>query len=137
MERGELGRGVETIRRGEKGVNPEDLRRGLTTAEVETLRQQAWIGDAVLELYARTLVLDQTRRRDVDRKIRFVRNAFLNHLGQPTRVEAEIGRCYRDGGLDTAFAWIERNIQPLFLKQEANLARKEKQHLPRKRLRQR
>jgi hypothetical protein len=118
-------------------MNSEDLRRGLTTAEVEALRQQAWIGDAVLELYARTLVLGQTGQRDVNRKVRFVRNAFLNHLGQPTRVEAEIGRHYQDGGLDPAFAWIERNIQPLFLKQEANLARKKKQHAPGKRLRQR
>src|SRR4029079_17270536 len=107
-------------------MSSEDLRRGLSKAEVETLRKEAWIGDAVLELYARKLVLEETNRRDLGRKVRFVRNAFLNHLGQPTRVEAEIGKRYREGGLDTAFAWIAENIQPLFVKQEANLARKAK-----------
>lgn len=108
-------------------MSQEDLRRGLSRAEVESLRKEAWIGDAVLELYARKLVLEETDRRDLGRKVRFVRNAFLNHLGQPTRVEAEIGKRYREGGLDTAFAWIAENIQPLYVKQEANLARKTKQ----------
>lgn len=116
-------------------MSSENLRRALTPAEIESLRQEAWIGDAVLELYARTRVLEDTQRRDADRKVRFVRNAFLNHLGQPTRVEAEIGRRYREGGLAEAFAWINEHIQPLFLKQEANLAKRAKQSPSRKRSR--
>ena len=30
-------------------MSSEDLRRGLSRAEVEILRKEAWIGDAVLE----------------------------------------------------------------------------------------
>lgn len=104
-------------------MTPENLRRGLSAGEIESLRQEAWIGDAVLELYARTRILDEEHRRNTPRLIRFVRNAFLNHLGQPTRVEAEIGRRYREGGQDAAFAWIREHLEPLFLKQEANLLR--------------
>jgi hypothetical protein len=107
-------------------MTEENLRRGLTAAEIESLRSEAWIGDAVLELYARTLVLEQSSRRDADTKVRLVRNAFLSHLGQPTRIEAEIGRRYREGGLLEAFAWIAQHLQPLFLKQEANRKRKQK-----------
>jgi 23S rRNA maturation mini-RNase III len=105
-------------------MSSENLRRGLSKGEVEALRQEAWIGDAVLELYARRWVLEETNRRDVDRKVSFVRNAFLSHLGQPTRVEAEIGRRFHEGGLDAAFAWIAENLRELFLKQEANRAKK-------------
>lgn len=107
-------------------MTQENLRRGLSTGEVEALRQDAWIGDAVLELYARSRVLEQTRQRDLATKSRFVRNAFLSQLGQPTRVEAEIGKRYQEGGLEAAFAWITEHLQPLFLKQEANLAQKTK-----------
>ena len=108
-------------------MTPENLRRGMSTGEIEVLRQEAWIGDAVLELYARTRILDEEHRRNTPRLIRFVRNAFLNHLGQPTRVEAEIGRRYREEGQDAAFSWIREHIEPLFLKQEANLQRGSKQ----------
>lgn len=115
----------------------ENLRRGLSAGEVELLRQEAWIGDAVLELYARQRVLDEKHERDLPLKSRFVRNAFLNHLGQPTRVEAEIARYYREGGLAAAFAWITEHLQPLFLKQEANRAQKPKQTRRKTRSRQR
>lgn len=118
-------------------MTQENLRRGLSAGEVETLRQVAWIGDAVLELYARSRVLEQTSQRDLATKSRFVRNAFLNQLGQPTRVEAEIGRCYKEGGLEPAFAWIAEHLEPLFLKQEANLSAKTKQSSQRKRSRRR
>jgi hypothetical protein len=101
-------------------MNDENLRRGLSLREVDTLRKEAWIGDAVLELYARKLVLAESGERDVARKVRLVRNSFLSHLGQPTRVEAEIGRRFREEGLDAAFGWIEEHLQPLFRKQEAN-----------------
>ncbi len=100
-------------------MNSENLRRGLSRREVETLRQDAWLGDAVLELYARKRVLEDTAHRDLARKVSFVRNSFLNLVGQPTRVEAEIGKRYREHGLDAAVAWIAETLQPLFLPQEA------------------
>ena len=87
---------------------------------MESLRQEAWVGDAVLELYARRWVLQETNQRDADRKVRFVRNSFLSLLGQPTRVEAEIGRRYREEGLDAAFDWIAEHFHDLFARQEAN-----------------
>jgi dsRNA-specific ribonuclease len=52
-------------------------------------------------------------------------------------VEAEIGQRYASGGLDAAFAWIREHIEPLFLKQEANLARRLKQAPKRQRSRRR
>ena len=94
------------------------------TLVIKTLREEAWIGDAVLELYARAKVLREQGALNAPAKTRFVRNQFLNCFGQPTKVEAEIGRCYRARGLDEAFAWIEKNLEPLFLKQE-----KKRKHL--------
>ena len=99
----------------------EDLARGLSPGEVEALRQEAWVGDAVLELYARTRILAEEHQRNAPKLIRFVRNTFLNSIGQPTRVEAEIGRRFTEGGLEAAFEWIREYLEPLFLKQEANL----------------
>ena len=51
-------------------------------------------------------------------------NQFLGTLGEPSEVEAELGRVYQQHGLDAAFAWIDEKIMPLFLKQEAKRARK-------------
>ena len=44
-------------------------------------------------------------------------NDFLSSLGNPTSIEASIGRLYRDEGLDAAFAWMEAELLPLFRKQ--------------------
>ena len=52
-------------------------------------------------------------------KRRFTCNEFLNCLGAPTRVEARLGVIYREQGLEAAFAWVERELEPLFLRQEA------------------
>jgi dsRNA-specific ribonuclease len=41
-------------------------------------------------------------------------NQFLSRLGVPTAVEAEIGRAYRDGGLEAARAWIDARLGPHF-----------------------
>ena len=118
-------------------MTEENLRRGLSAGEVEMLRQEAWIGDAVLELYARQKALDDKHGRDLPLKSRFVRNAFLSQLGQPTRVEATIGRLYQEGGLESAFAWITAHLHPLFLKQEANRSEMTKQSPRKKRWRRR
>jgi dsRNA-specific ribonuclease len=53
-------------------------------------------------------------------KQRFTSNRFLNCLGNPTQVEANIGSIYQQNGLDAAFDHIRQHLHPLFLKQEAN-----------------
>ena len=93
-------------------MSRENLARGLSKREVEGLRQEAWIGDAVLELYVREYILRQDASRNDARRISLVRNSFLNQVGQPTRVEAEIGRRYQEGGLEAAYAWIEEQLEP-------------------------
>lgn len=91
--------------------------------DLEVLRADAWLGDAVLELYVRSWILEKHGAVDADLKMRFTCNQFLNHFGQPTSVEAEIGRCYKAQGLEAAFAWIREHLEPLFLKQEAKRKR--------------
>ena len=44
-------------------------------------------------------------------------NQFLSCFGNPTKVEAELGRIYADQGLPAAFTKIETDLLPLFLKQ--------------------
>lgn len=80
----------------------------------------AWIGDAVLALWARLHILRNDRIVDGPKFLRMTSNQFLAAFGEPTRVEAEIGRVYREGGEAAAFAWIEERIAPLFSRQEEN-----------------
>lgn len=89
----------------------------------ELLQEEAWIGDAVLELYARTKILAECGKLDLAMKTRFTQNQFLSSIGEPTRVEAEIGRVYRAQGLEAAFDWIREKLEPVFQKQEANFRR--------------
>jgi dsRNA-specific ribonuclease len=93
------------------------------TAAAARLRDEAWIGDAVLALYARLKILREDGRLDGEKAIRLSSNRFLAALGEPTAVEAAIGRVYAEQGLDAAFAHIERVIVPLFEKQEQRRAR--------------
>ncbi len=51
---------------------------------------------------------------------RLTSNDFLSAFGNPTRVEASIGRLYLNGGLDAAFEWMNSNLIPMFRKQTAN-----------------
>lgn len=92
---------------------------------VEQIKAEAWVGDAVLTLYARERILRQSGRVDGEQYGRLTSNQFLSALGEPTEVEARLGRVYRNHGLDAAFAWIEQNVLPLFLRQEEKRARKE------------
>lgn len=90
------------------------------------LREQAWIGDAVLALYARRWILAHFPA-SADKAALFTRmtsNNFLTAFGEPTKVEARIGRIYEAGGLDAANEWIEHTILPLFLRQNAATARR-------------
>ena len=89
-------------------------------------RDLAWIGDAVLALYARVWLLDQPDQPLFSRQELFVRltsNEFLTALGEPTRVEAIIGNLYRTDGLNAAFGYIEEHLQPLFKKNLNNAIR--------------
>jgi hypothetical protein len=88
------------------------------------LIQEAWIGDAVLSLYARMKILREDGALDGDKCIRLTSNKFLGSIGEPTRVEAEIGRRFERDGLTGAFAWIDENLIPVFEKQEQNRQRK-------------
>jgi dsRNA-specific ribonuclease len=83
-------------------------------------REQAWVGDAVLALFARQFVLRERNAMDGEWFTRLTSNDFLSAFGNPTRVEASIGRIYQEGGLDAAFAWMDENLIPLFRKQISN-----------------
>ena len=85
---------------------------------------EAWIGDAVLSLYARSRILRETGKADGLILARLTSNQFLAAFGEPTKVEAAIGRAYEQGGLQQAYDWIEHTLIPLFLKQEENRSRK-------------
>lgn len=103
-------------------VSPTGLSKNSSRLEASTKRDKAWIGDAVLALYARQWILDQ---KDIQLKeradvfIRMTSNQFLASLGEPTMMEAEIGIIYEKEGLPGAFQHIETKFLPIFLKQRA------------------
>jgi hypothetical protein len=94
----------------------------------QQLIQEAWIGDAVLSLYARLKILKEDGIIDGEKCVRLTSNQFLGGKGEPTRVEAEIGRRFALEGLSGAFAWIEEHLTPLFERQEQNRLRKHPRH---------
>jgi hypothetical protein len=85
----------------------------------EQLRNDAWIGDAVLALFVRCWLLQIGQgENSKDRNRMFeiwTSNQFLSSFGEPTSVEAAIGRSYASGGLDAAFAFIEENLSERFV----------------------
>lgn len=83
-------------------------------------RELAWLGDAALALFAREFVLRERKSMDGEWFTRLTSNGFLSAFGNPTSVEAGIGRIYREQGLAAAFAWMESELLPLFRKQMAN-----------------
>lgn len=88
--------------------------------ELKQEREQAWVGDAVLALYARQYVLRERGSMDGEWFTRLTSNDFLSAFGNPTRVEASIGRIYQNDGLSAAFQWMDENLLPMFRKQIAN-----------------
>jgi dsRNA-specific ribonuclease len=82
--------------------------------------EDAWIGDAVLALYARLKILREDGRVDGEKCKRLTSNQFLGTLGEPTKVEANIGRIYALEGLEAAFGWIDGHLLPMFERQEEN-----------------
>jgi dsRNA-specific ribonuclease len=91
--------------------------------QIREEREKAWIGDAVLCLFARKFVLRERNCMDAEWFTHLTSNGFLSALGTPTSVEAKIGRIYEEQGLEPAFAWMDENLIPLFRKQ---IARKKK-----------
>jgi len=89
------------------------------SARRRRILEEAWIGDAVLCLYCRRRILEKDRVLDGDKFTRMTSNQFLTAFGDPSEVEAEIGRVYTDEGLEAAFAWIETRLMPKFDKREA------------------
>lgn len=105
-------RGPKPARAGAAPVRPAAKPRK------DVQREQAWIGDAVLALYVRLKILGEDGRLDGAKAVRMTSNEFLARVGEPTAVEAEIGRAYSAGGPDEAFRHIEQRLMPLFAKQE-------------------
>lgn len=87
--------------------------------EIKLERESAWVGDAVLALFAREWVLRERNNMDGEWFTRLTSNDFLSAFGNPTRVEASIGKVYREQGLAAAFTFIETEMVPLFRKRMA------------------
>ena len=81
-------------------------------------QEQAWTGDAVLGLFAREWILEREGAMDAEMFARMTSNHFLSAVGNPTSVEAAIGRVYSSEGLGAAYAHIRTELVPVFLKQE-------------------
>lgn len=92
------------------------------TSEKQRLREEAWIGDAVLALFARQYILERDGAMDAAKQARLTSNQFLSAFGVPTAVEARIGRVYQHQGLESAFAWIREELLPRFEQREAKAA---------------
>lgn len=83
-------------------------------------REYAWVGDAVLALFARQFVLRERGAMDGEWFTLLTSNDFLSAFGNPTRVEASIGELYQKDGLQAAFSWMEAELLPHFRKRMAN-----------------
>lgn len=91
--------------------------------EIANLRARAWVGDAVLALFAREWILRQNDippERRAEEFTRMTSNDFLACTGEPTAIEAAIGDTYQAHGLAAAFAHIEATLLPLYRKQRKN-----------------
>jgi hypothetical protein len=91
--------------------------------EMRQLKEEAWLGDAVLEVFMRSWVLEQRGRQDMVTKVNLTSNAFLSSLGNPMKMEAQIGRIYRDQCIEAAWTWIREHVLPVFQKHEAKRLR--------------
>ena len=86
--------------------------------------RDAWLGDAVLALYAREKILREDGLLDGPKAERMTSNQFLSAFGEPSEVEASIGQVYQKDGLAEAFAFIEARFIPLFSKHELRREKK-------------
>ena len=92
-------------------------------ADPRAEQELAWLGDAVLALWARERILREQGGIDTRAFLHLTANEHLAGIARPTRVEAEIGLVYRRDGLAAAFAHIESRLLPVFQKQQANRLR--------------
>jgi hypothetical protein len=102
------------------------------SARRRKILEEAWLGDAVLSLYARGRILRADGSVDSAKFERMTSNRFLAALGEPSEVEAEVGRVYESGGLEAAFSWIEQKLMPLFDRQEEKRMRGKGVNVPRR-----
>lgn len=84
----------------------------------DQLHADAWVGDAVLALYLRLMILREAGGVDGALASQLASNRFLNSLGPPTEVEARIGRVYLAEGLEAAFAWLDANLAPVIRRKQ-------------------
>ncbi len=89
--------------------------RSITSATrsrtAQTLRE-AWVGDAVLGLWARGRILaEDAGDLDSEKFVRMTSNRFLSTVGDASELEAwrSVGFHQRDG-LAAAFEWLDRNL---------------------------
>ena len=88
---------------------------------LEEKRNFAWVGDAILALFARRWILEQTNISSKERAKVFqamTSNEFLSHFGEPTRIECEIGILFENEGLANANHFIETQLLPNFIKRQ-------------------
>lgn len=90
----------------------------------EKEKAEAWVGDAVLALAAREWILRRYGTTDGAMQARMTSNQFLATIGNPTSVEAKIGRIYWTEGLEAAVDFVENELVPRFRKQERNRERR-------------
>jgi len=96
---------------------------GQKSDRISAERQDAWIGDAVLALFAREWILEKGHEFPESPTQLFTHmtsNQFLGAIGRPTAVEAHIGRLYQQKGHEAARTYIQTELVPLFLKQAHN-----------------
>lgn len=75
-------------------------------------QSEAWIGDAVLALYVREMLLHEYGEIDGAAFSTLTSNKFLLLFGNPTEIEAAIGRAYLSGQLAHAYEWINAELLP-------------------------
>ena len=90
---------------------------------LEEKRNYAWVGDAVLALFARRWILQQakstsTSKERADLFQAMTSNEFLSHFGEPTQIECEIGMLFENEGLTKANHYIETQLLPNFIKKQ-------------------
>ncbi len=89
--------------------------------KIEDKKSLAWIGDAILALYARKWILKQSSIQAKERASVFqsmTTNEFLSHWGEPTQVESRIGKIFEEDGFEKAMHYIEANLLPIVIKRQ-------------------
>lgn len=78
----------------------------------EVEKAEAWLGDAVLALLVRDWLLRTLGVADGDLQGLITSNRFLSRFGQPTAVEAALGRLWRDQGYTAAESEFQEKFLP-------------------------